>query len=444
MFLQNINFFSIKFVINLLISIIPISYIAGNLVLNLNIVLIIITSFSFFGKEIIQLKLCTLDKIILAFFLYIFLNGFYNNYFNFNFADAPKNYILFKSLLYFRYLFFYLAIRYLVLEKIIDFKIIFLSFGLVSFFVSIDLIIQFIFGKDLFGHVGSSRRLQGPFGNEYIAGSFLQRFSFFSISSLILFLNFKNKINFKLSIFFLISILSISIILSGNRVPVLMFFIMLCLAFIFQKELRKIFLFFVSIIFIFMIYLASYSENYKIHFEGFANKSYQIVIYLKDKVNNNEINFNKIAVHNLHIKEMETGIETSKLNMYFGGGLRSFYWNCSKINPKVLVKVNRLGGCNSHPHNYYLEISANLGIAGLIFTSVIFLGVAIRSLKFFLLKNQEIDSKNLLIPFFLIFIAEVFPIKSTGSFFTSGNSIFIFFIIAFIISLSDYNKLLKK
>ena len=105
MFLQNINFFSIKFVINLLISIIPISYIAGNLVLNLNIVLIIITSFSFFGKEIIQLKLCTLDKIILAFFLYIFLNGFYNNYFNFNFADAPKNYILFKSLLYFRYLF---------------------------------------------------------------------------------------------------------------------------------------------------------------------------------------------------------------------------------------------------------------------------------------------------------------------------------------------------
>ena len=103
-----------------------------------------LTAVSFFGKEIVQLKLCRLDKIILVFFLYIFFNGFYNNYFNFNFVDAPENYILFKSLLYLKYLFFYFAIRYIVLEKIIDLKIIFLSFGFISFFVSIDLIIQFI------------------------------------------------------------------------------------------------------------------------------------------------------------------------------------------------------------------------------------------------------------------------------------------------------------
>jgi len=44
---------------------------------------------------------------------------------------------------------------------------------------------------------------------------------------------------------------------------------------------------------------------------------------------------------------------------------------------------------------------------------------------------------NLIFPFLLIFLAEIFPIKSSGSFFTTGNTTFIFFILAVIIGLKN-------
>ena len=63
----------------------------------------------------------------------------------------------------------------------INYKIIFYTFGLVVSFVSLDLIFQFFNGKNLFGlSGGDGRRLSGMFGDELIAGGYLQRFSIFS------------------------------------------------------------------------------------------------------------------------------------------------------------------------------------------------------------------------------------------------------------------------
>ena len=50
------------------------------------------------------------------------------------------------------------------------------------------------------------------------------------------------------------------------------------------------------------------------------------------------------------------------LNKFFGGGVKSFQFNCPKAFPN----------CSTHPHNYFLEILANLGIVGfLLFSSII-------------------------------------------------------------------------
>ena len=49
-------------------------------------------------------------------------------------------------------------------------------------------------------------------------------------------------------------------------------------------------------------------------------------------------------------------------------------------------------------------------------------------------------NKNFLIPFFLIFIIEIFPFKTTGSFFTTSNSTFLFIIISFIVGLLEFKK----
>ena len=57
-----------------------------------------------------------------------------------------------------------------------------------------------------------------------------------------------------------------------------------------------------------------------------------------------------------------------------------------------------------------------------------------KSLKMiFISKNLQLEKT--LIPFFIVFIVEIFPLKTSGSFFTSANSTFLFIIIAFIVGL---------
>ena len=86
--------------------------------------------------------------------------------------------------------------------------------------------------------------------------------------------------------------------------------------------------------------------------------------------------------------------------------------------------------CQSHPHNYYLEILNDTGILGLI----IFLAAIILILKNIYIQRKEFNQELIIRSIFaLILIVEIFPIKSTGSFFTSNNAAFIFILISFII-----------
>ena len=62
----------------------------------------------------------------------------------------------------------------------------------------------------------------GFFGNEYIAGSFIQRFSFFAILFTILIFRDKKYTKF-ISTIVVMFVLSAGIILSGNKMPVILF-----------------------------------------------------------------------------------------------------------------------------------------------------------------------------------------------------------------------------
>ena len=61
---------------------------------------------------------------------------------------------------------------------------------------------------------------------------------------------------------------------------------------------------------------------------------------------------------------------------------------------------------------------------------------------FFKIKNNLYTSneKNVITAFTLLFLIEIFPFKTTGSFFTTGNSTYIFLLIAVIVGFS--NKLI--
>ena len=68
----------------------------------------------------------------------------------------------------------------LLLNKILNLKYLFLFSLLCTSFVSFDIILQYITGFDLFGLEKLEQYYSGPFGDEFIAGTYLQKFSFFS------------------------------------------------------------------------------------------------------------------------------------------------------------------------------------------------------------------------------------------------------------------------
>ena len=122
-----------------------------------------------------------------------------------------------------------------------------------------------------------------------------------------------------------------------------------------------------------------------------------------------------------------------------GGGIKSFRVNCIKRDN--VIEKWRDWSCNIHPHNYYLEILTELGLIGIF----IILFLIIQLLNLSCIKNNYLNSSdklnNMLTPFILLFIAEMFPIRSSGSFFTTNNSVFIFLLLAIIVSISKNKNL---
>ena len=126
--------------------------------------------------------------------------------------------------------------------------------------------------------------------------------------------------------------------------------------------------------------------------------------------------------------EFDTFYETWKMNPLIGGGIKSFRLLCPKrpVDPKLERTT-----CNTHPHNYYLEIFSEIGIVGFVIVFFIFLKIIY---DFYFKFNNNVY-KTLSSPFFYIFFIEAFPTKSSGSFFTTGNSLIIFLSMSFVVAL---------
>ena len=116
--------------LNLVFSAIPISFIAGNMVININVLLLILSTIFLYGTNSIKIKYYLLDKLIILFFLLALFTSFVNNiylYYN-DIETFPKNFtIITKSLSYLRYFALYLVIRFLLEKEILNFKYFFIS-----------------------------------------------------------------------------------------------------------------------------------------------------------------------------------------------------------------------------------------------------------------------------------------------------------------------------
>ena len=431
-----------EFIINLLFSSLIVSFIIGNLILNLNLVLIIITSFFFFRKKIIPYKFDFFDRILITLFTYILLCSALNNIYYFKDGSVDNFSIFLKSVLFLRFLIFYFVVKFLIKENIIDFKIFFVTSFTSVVFVCADIIYQLIFGYDLFGYKAIERRLSGPFGDELIAGAFIQRFSLISLFLVPIYFKFKKNYIKYIFIFALICLFLVAIILSGNRMPLVFFILTISAVIIFEKKLRKLLLPFTLISFSIIFLAYNLSENYKNHFHSFAKKTVGIILPLDSKnlLTSEDIkkyeNYQfytfqykgkQYKMTNSHLKEFKTGYMTWLDKKFFGGGIKSFKINCPKAET-----IN----CGSHPHNYYLEILSNLGLFGffIIFILFTFIFIKIFIKKYF--RNSNLKDFHLITPFIFLLFSEIFPIKSTGSFFSTGNATYIFLLLSIIMPLS--------
>ncbi len=420
--------------LNLLFATIPISFIAGNTAINANIVLLVISTFFLYGRNPFKIKYYLLDKIIILFFLMTLFTGFFNNLYLYysDIKDFPKDFtIIIKSLSYLRYFALYLVIRFLIEKKILNFKYFFISCFIFSIFVSLDIFYQLTFGKDIFGFEASGRKLSGPFGDELIAGSYLQRFSLFSFFLFPIFFNIETKKIIRFIIPILFIIFFSAIIISGNRMPLILFILGVSTLLIFQKETRKYVPIFIVVFSLAFLVIFKFNSTVRYNFNNFY---LQIDGVIKTSIlkKTEENNFSDYS------KEFSTFYDTWLMNKYIGGGIKSFRYYC---HARPNIDKNSKFICNMHPHNYYLEILTETGIFGFLIISSIFLITLYISFfkKYF--TNSNLRYNHIITPFIFLFLIEIFPVKSTGSFFTTANATFIFLIISVIIALSRKENL---
>ena len=213
----------------------PFTFMLGNLAINLLSFLIIIIGLITLKKKIFHFE----DKRAILFFGLFFLIVLFSTIFeviiNGHYSDWTK------SLLYLRFFLLMIVMKELIRSRILNLNsFLFLCF-IISGLVAIDLIIQFIFGKNILGFEPiylstETVYFTGVFNEELIAGGFILMFSILGIFSLpLIFKNIK-KIYLLLILIIVISFYFFTILLSGNRMPIIMFLIFLIMLSIFVKK----------------------------------------------------------------------------------------------------------------------------------------------------------------------------------------------------------------
>jgi len=230
----------------------------------------------------------------------------------------------------------------------------------------------------------------------------------------------------------------LGILLSGNRMPFILFLVGLFLIFFFNKPLRKAVIAGFLMLFMILGFIFSSDNHIKKNYKSFYDNLNYLVssIYEKTTSEESKIILKEQEEFLRHVPDSGgykkitfTAFEIWKANKIFGSGIKSFREKCKKF----LIEQKR-GVCSNHPHNYYLEVLTVLGIVGIFFAAAIALMFLV-----FLLKNYKFLNINKMENLFLLaavisLFLELFPIKSSGSIFTTNNTTYIILLSSIVLS----------
>lgn len=411
----------------------PISFVLGSLIVNLNIIFFLLTTLIFLLINSIKIKLNLPSLSLLLFFLIIILSSLNN----INIIGSTN---LIKSFFLLKFFFLYLFVETLINNKILKIDIFLKVCLILILFVSLDLILQYFTGKNVLGYEPWEGRITGIFEHEAVAGSYLQKLFIFSSVALIFFSKFSEiKKMILFSSFFIIVILASY--LASNRISFLMLFSsVIFLLIFFQYFRKKIFSALIILIPVFYVLYVS-DPQIKNKYNGFVLKA-NILLNLvnkEDELNSkydDRKNLIQAANNDLpnHGKIFFTAFKSFQEQKFFGNGLKSFRYKCYNY----LSQKNTL--CSTHPHNYHLEILHDVGLFGFLTITLFIIFLLLNVLKEFK-KNKNIYSDKLIILLLILnFLIILFPLKSTGSIFTTWNGTLIWLSVA----LMNYKSNVQK
>ena len=362
-------------------------------------------------------------------------------YLLFMFSSLLSDYreiILIKSITYLRFPLLALCIQYSIKNKNNFIFILKLLFFL-TLFVSLDTLVQYIFGVNLFGNNLideniNRRRLTGIFGSEEIVGAFLIKFFIIGL----IYLNINTKINKLVPVIFYL-FFGYIILITQERMAFLLYALASFLLVLYLLSSKNYLSFIFSIFLLIVILFVSQKDiSLKSRYvDTFINSGTGIELFkLDEEKNTYELskNITRSLKDTMWGAHYLTALQIFKDNPITGTGVKTFKFECNNTEyDKKVDSRYKFKRCSTHPHNYYLEILSDTGAIGFLYFTIILLTFYFIEIKEFLKKKDTIQGL-----LFLTIFVNLWPIASTGSIYSSLNGIFIWFTIGLIFS---YKKL---
>ena len=365
--------------------------------------------------------------LFIIFYLYLLLTSLFSE----NIYHS-----LSSSLFYFRFILFSLSIWFLINNNKNFIKLFSIIMFITFIFALLDGYSQYILNHNFFGFDKPGKRLFLTFDDRLILGGYLSRL--FPLLIAFIFLgNIKAK--YKITLLFILLVSTdFLIFVSGERTAFGLLTLMTILIILLIKTHRKIRLisFTISLIIIFFIILNDDDVKYKMI-------DHTIDQMTSTAIDSEEKSSLFVIFSNEHHSYIMTGVNMFLAKPTIGHGPNSFRNNCNKSE----YKYNNFG-CQTHPHNTYIQILAEIGIIGLFLISIVVIYLSSIVIKINLYTfgyntdtNKYSDYQICLI---ICFIISLWPFFPTQNFFNNWINIIYYLPLGFYLHEIYKNKIYYK